>query len=175
MSLIKVKAAWRDLAGVDAWLPELKTLLEEARDAATEEEAKPRLEVAAYLAGFIQESFPQTAEMDKLDDMARLMAIDIMKQTVDDRLANIAERTAEYVKLEKDLTFAAEQAEAAAEETRLKGITRLIDTSTEAISAAKELAKSLSDSAAGDKKIATLIEETIAAVEELRTAAAKLI
>lgn len=175
MSLIKVKPEWGNLSGVDAWLPELKKLLKEARDAASQEPAAPRLAVAAYLAGFIQESFPQTADMDRLDDMARMMAIDVMKQTIDERLAKIAERTAEYAKLEKDLDLTAERGESAADATRLKGITKLIETSTEAISAAKNLAQSLSDSAAGDKKVAALIEETVAAVEKLRTAVAKLI
>ena len=52
MSLIKVKPEWENLAGVDDWLPELKKLLAEAREAAADDASGPRLEVAAFLAGF---------------------------------------------------------------------------------------------------------------------------
>lgn len=175
MSTITVKPEWTTLAGVDQWLPELKKLLKEASDAASQQETEPRFAVAALLAGFIQKSSPQSAEMDRLDDMAQTIAIDLMAQTIDERLARIVERTGEYAKLVKDLHQAADRSESAADATRLKGITRLIETSTEAISAAKSLAQTLSDSSAGDKKVTALIDDTVAAVEKLRTAVAKLI
>src|SRR5688500_10375544 len=140
MSLIRVKPEWADLAGVDDWLPELKKLLREARDAADADAVAPRLQVAALLAGFIQESFPQTPDMDRLDAMAKKMADDVMASTIDERLAAITARTAEYVKLEKDLNTAAERGELVADAIRLKGITNLIETSTQVISSAKALA-----------------------------------
>ena len=65
--------------------------------------------------------------------------------------------------------------ELVAESVRLKGITNLIETSTQVIASAKAVAGSLSDSTAGDKKVADLITQTVDAVEKLRTAVAKLI
>ena len=173
--MIKTKTSWKNLKGVNAWLPELKTLLAEARAAAEQSTFKPRLEVAEFLAGFIQESFPQSEEMDELDAMAERAATDIMLTTVDERLAAIAARTAEYVRLEKHLHAAAERGESAAASIRLKGIQNLIETTTRTILSAKALAASLDDANVDEKKLAALIGKTVAAVEKLRTSVAGLI
>jgi len=175
MSLIKIKKGWKKLEGLSGWRAEFKVLLKEAHAAATEVAPGPRLEVAKYLTGFIQESFPQSSAMDQLDDLARNLAKDVLEKTIDERLASIAARTAEYAQLEKSFTKSAESAEAAAASTRLTGITRLIETSTEAITSAKELAKALETGTAADQKVVALIEETVSAVEKLRTAVAKLV
>lgn len=175
MSLIKVKTGWKRLEGIDGWRAEFKTLLEEANAVASKEAAGPRLEVAAYLAGFIQESFPQSDDMDLLDDMARKLAKDVLEKTIEERLASIAARTAEYTQLKKLLDSAAERAQAAADSTRLSSITRLIEATTLAITSAKELVKSLDTGRAADQKVAALIDEAVSAVERLRSAIAKLV
>src|SRR5258705_2935154 len=100
--MILIKPTWKNLSGVADWLPELQKLLAEARVAAQQPELKPRLGVAAYLTGFIQESSPQTPDMDKLDDLAQQSVTDLMMTTIDERLSAIVSRTAEYTKLEKD-------------------------------------------------------------------------
>src|SRR3954452_8270440 len=101
--MISIKPGWKNLNGIDDWLPELKTLLTDARTAAQQPGIQPRLDAAAVLAGFIQESSPQSAEMDNLDELARQTATDLMLATIDERLGAIAGRMAEFVKLEKDL------------------------------------------------------------------------
>lgn len=175
MSLIRVKPGWTRLEGIDNWKAEFKTLLEEANDAASQKDAAPRLKTAAYLAGFIQESFPQDYKMDQLDDLARKLAEDVLRATIEERLANIAARTTEYVQFEKSLDNSAEEAEEAAASARLTGITRLIETATETIKSARDLARSLNTGKATEKKVADLIEDTVATVEELRTAIARLV
>jgi hypothetical protein len=173
--MIQTKPHWKHLKGVDAWLPELKQLLAEAGETAKQTDPAPRLKLAQFLTGFIQESWPQTPEMDKLDDLARQTVNSLMLTDMDQRLGAIASRTAAYAKLAKDIEAAAERNETAAASIRLQGIRQLIDATTQTIASARALAASLDSSKPGDKKIATLVEETVAAVEKLRSAAAGLI
>jgi hypothetical protein len=173
--MIRTKPHWKNLKGVDAWLPELKQLLAEAEAAATQPKSEPRLKVAGLLAGFIQESWPQNAEMDRLDALAQETVNSLMLADIAARLGGIAGRTAEYAKLAKDLEAATERNQAAADAIRLQGIQQLIDATTQTIVSAKALVASLDPAKAGDKKIAALIEETVAAVEKLRSETAALI
>lgn len=173
--MIQTKPHWKHLKGADAWLPELKQLLAEAGEAAKQTDPAPRLKLAQFLAGFIQESWPQTPEMDKLDDLARQTVDSLMMADMDQRLGAIASRTAGYAKLAKDLDAAAGRNEAAADSIRLKGIQQLIDATTQTIASARALASSLDHSKPGDKKIATLVEDTVQAVEKLRSAVAGLV
>jgi hypothetical protein len=172
--MIETKAAWKNLKGVTEWLPELKQLLAEAQEAALVSDIKPRLRVAAFLTGFIQESWPQSAEMDKLDDLAGETVSDLMIATIEDRLAAIARRTADFVKVEKDLNAAAERGESLAEAIRLEHIRSVIDATTQTIASAKALAAALNESEVDQKKLAARISKTIRAIEELRTEVAGL-
>lgn len=173
--MIQTKSHWKHLKGVDGWLPELKLLLTEAAAAAKQAEFEPRLKVSQFLAGFIQESWPQTPEMDQLDDLAKQTVASLMMADIDERLGAIASRTTEYAKLTKDFEAVAERNEAAAGSIRLQGIQHLIDATTQTIASAKALAASLDISKAGDKKIAALIDDTVKAVEKLRSETASLI
>ena len=140
--MIQTKPNWKNLKGLDAWSPELKQLLLEANEAAKQPETEPRLKVSQLLAGFIQESWPQTPEMDKLDQLAEETVTALMLGDINQRLGAIATRTAEYAKLTKDLEATAERNDAAADSIRLKGIQSLIDSTTQTIVSAKALAAS---------------------------------
>jgi hypothetical protein len=107
--------------------------------------------------------------MDKLDDLAQLTVTDLMMATIDERLSAIVSRTAEYSKLEKDLTTAAERGESAADAIRMQGIQNLIASTTQTIASAKSLAASLDMSDLDEKKLAALINKTIDAVTKLRS------
>ena len=173
--MIQTKPGWKNLSGLTDWLPELQQLLADARAAAQQQALKPRLDAAAYLTGFIQESSPQTPDMDRLDDLAAQAATDLMMATIDERLAAIVSRSAQYAKLEKDLTSAAERGEAAADAIRLKGIQGVIETTTQAVNAAKALASTLDESDPDEKKIAALIDKAVDAIEKLRSGAGQLL
>lgn len=173
--MIKTKPNWKTVKGVEAWLKELKLLLAEADKAAGQDEFEPRHEVSKFLAGFIQESWPQTPEMDKLDELARETVNSLMLADIQQRLGAIASRTADYAKLAKDFDAVAERNAAAADSIRLKGVQELIEATTQTVVSAKALASSLDDSKTDEKKLATLIEDTVGAVEKLRTGVAQLI
>lgn len=167
--MIRTKPKWKSLNTLDAWRQELQTLLDEAREVSSQDDFQKRLNVAEYLTGFIQESFPQTEEMDALDALAEQAVEDILLPTIDDRLAAIASRTAEYVAISKSFDAAAEKAEAMAGEIRLQNIKSVIDATTQTIASAKSLADSLDASKADEKEIAALIDKAIKAVEKLRS------
>lgn len=173
--MIKTKKKWNNLKGTDQWLPELKDLLAEAAQAAKQPTSEPRQEVSAFLAGFIQESWPQTSEMDKLDELAQQTVTSLMMADIDERLGALASRTADYTKLAKDLDAVAERNEAAAKSIRLQGIQQLIAATTQTVASARALVESLDDTKSGDKKVVLLIDETVEAVEKLRSTVAALI
>ena len=173
--MIQTKPNWKNLKGVDAWLPELKQLLAEANEAAKKAEFEPRLKVSQFLAGFIQESWPQTPEMDQLDDLAQQTVTSLMMADIDERLGAIVSRTTEHAKLTKDFEAVSERNESAADSIRLKSVQHLIDATTQTIASAKALARSLDTSNIDEKKMAALIEETVGAVEKLRSQVARLI
>ena len=173
--MIQIKSNWKNLKGVDAWLPELKQLLAEANASALQADPAVRLKVSQFLTGFIQESWPQSPEMDRLDDLAQETITGLMMGDINARLGAIASRTADYAKLSKDMEAQSERNLEAADSIRLKGIQQLIDTTTATINSAKALASSLNAANVDDKKVAALVKETIEAIENLRTKAAGLI
>jgi len=173
--MIQIKPKWKNLKGVDAWLPELELLLAEASEAAKQPAFEPRLRISQFLAGFIQESWPQTPEMDKLDALAQETVTSLMIGDIAQRLGAIAGRTTEYAKLAKDFAALVERNEAAADSIRLQGVQQLIDAATQTVVSARSLAATLDKSRAEDKKIAALIGETVRAVEKLRSEVARLI
>jgi hypothetical protein len=173
--MVQTKPEWKNLEGVQEWSPELYKLLEQANKAAKQDEIGPRLDVCDLLTGFIQESWPQTPEMDKLDDLASQTVTDLMLATINERLGAIASRTAEYVKLAKDIDATAARSEAAADSIRLKGIQSLIDSATQTIASAKALAATFSDPNADEKKVLALVNQAVASVEKLRSGVAGLI
>lgn len=173
--MIKTKPNWKTLKGVEPWLKELKLLLAEANKAAEKDDFDPRLEVSEFLAGFIQESWPQTPDMDELDELAQETVNSLMLADIQQRLGAIVSRTTEYAKLAKDFDARAERNAAAADSIRLKGVQQLIDATTQTVISAKALAASLDNSKTDEKKLVALIEETVGAVEKLRSQVAQLI
>lgn len=171
----KIKPGWKSLVGLEEWKAEFDTLLTEATIAANAEDTASRLKIASFLVGFIQESAPQSDEMDQIDDLARRLATDILQTEIDQRIASIASRTAEYTALTKTLDTAASKAEAAAGSIRLERVTGLIQSATETVNSAKALADTLDNGKASERKIAELIEETAESITKLRSAVGKLL
>jgi hypothetical protein len=161
----------KDLQG---WTDKLGELLTAARAAAQLKDLTLRLEINERLMGFVENSFPNSPEISALDDIATQTASALLRQTIDERLQSITERTGEFQKLGKQFTAIAEQSEAKAESIRLKAVTTFIDSTTQVVESARALQESLKSDAA-DKKLAEKIEETIAAIEALRSSVGKRI
>jgi hypothetical protein len=163
-----------NIEDLQGWTDKLGELLTAAKAAAQQGELAPRLEVNERLMEFVENSFPNTSEINALDDIANQTATALLKQTIEERLQSISERTGEFLKLGKQFTALAEGNEAKASSIRLEAITSFIDSSTKVVDAAKALQKSLKDDAA-DKKLGEKILETIAAIEALRSSVGKRI
>lgn len=165
---------WSNIKDVQGWTDKLGELLTAAKAAAQQKELAPRLEVNERLMQFVENSWPNTAEIMALDEIATQTASALLNQTIEERLQAITERTGEYQKLGKQFATLAEESEARASSIRLQAITSFIDSSTKVVDAAKALQKSLKDDAA-DNKLGEKIAETIAAVEALRSSVGKRI
>ena len=162
------------ITGFDGWSAKLKSLLEEARHIAQNGDLDERLKMCDRLADFGLESRPDTPEIKELDRIAHETATALLRQSIDERLRDIIARTGDYTRLTKEFESRAKQNEANAESIRLTSITRTVDSATALISSAKELKTSLKQNAS-DKRIAALIDETVANIESLRSRIAKLI
>lgn len=162
------------ITGLDGWSAKLKSLLEEAKLVAQQDELDKRLTICDRLTEFVFESRPDTPEIKELDRIAKETAIALLEQSIEERLKTIIARTVEYKRLAKEFETQAKENEANAESIRLKNIIQTVDSATAMINSAKELKDSLKENA-GDKKVAALIDETVKAIEALRSRIGKLL
>jgi hypothetical protein len=165
---------WDKIDGVEGWSEKLGELLADARVAAQQKDLTPRLKVNERLMQFVENSWPNTDEIKALDDIATQSASALMRQTIDERLESISERTGAYQQLAKQFKTLAEENQTKAESIRLQAVISFIDSATKAITAAKDLQGVLKDDA-GDAKLAEKLAEAIGAIEELRSSVAKRI
>ena len=162
------------IEGLDGWRKKLESLLAEARQVAREDNLEDRLSISERLTDFILKSRPNTREIQKLDSIAEETASGLLLDSIDKRLANITARTGEYKRLTKDFETQAEENKAAADSIRLRIIIETVDSATETINAAKKLKESLKNNAK-EKEVAKLIDETVTAIEKLRSKVGRLI
>ncbi|HUT46920.1 MAG TPA: hypothetical protein VMX36_11590 [Sedimentisphaerales bacterium] len=162
------------ITGFDGWNAKLKSLLEEARQIAQQDDLDERLKMSDRLTDFILESRPDTPEIKELDRIANETATALLKQSIDDRLNAIIGRTGDYKRLTKEFKTQAKQNEDNAESIRLNSIMQTVDSATAMIDSAKKLKVSLKKNV-GENKVAALIDETIAAIENLRSRIGKLL
>ena len=163
------------IQGLEGWSRKLESMLVEARQVAQKEDnVTDRINMSDRLTSFIHESRPNTSEIEELDKIAEKAATGLLLETIEKRLADITARTAEYTRLRKKFMSQAEENEAAAESIRLERIIDTVDSATETINAAKNLKDSLKDNVE-EKEIAGLIDETVGAIERLRTAMGTLL
>lgn len=160
-----------DLQG---WTEKLGELLAVAREAAHQKELQPRLDINERLMQFVENSFPNSPDISSLDEIATRTASALLSQTIEERLQSITERTGEFQRLGKQIAAVAEENAAKADSIRLKAVTTFIDSTTQVVESARALQASLKSDAA-DKKLSEKIEETIAAIEALRSSVGKRI
>jgi hypothetical protein len=161
------------IEGIEGWKTKLKSMLAEAKQISSEDGLEPRLKMSERLTEFILESRPNTAEIQKLDRIAEESASALLLDSIEKRLNAITARTGEFIRLTKEFDTQAEQNKEIAESIRLKNIIATVDSATETINAAKKLKESLKDNVK-EGKIAELIDETVSAVEKLRSNLGKL-
>jgi hypothetical protein len=165
---------WSSIEDLQGWKDKLGELLAEARKAALQEELAPRIGINERLMQFVENSWPNSSEITALDEIATQTASALLRQTIEERLQTITERTGEYQRLGKQFAAIAEENEAKADSIRLGAITSFIDSTTRLVDSAKALQNSLNDNAA-DQKLGEKIAQMIAALEALRSSVGKRI
>ena len=165
---------WSNIKDLQGWTDKLGELLAAAKAAAQQKDLAPRLAVNERLMGFVENSFPNTPEITSLDEIATQTASALLRQTIEERLQFITERTGEYQKFNKQLAAVTEENTAKADSIRLKAVTTFIDSTTQVVESARALQASLL-SDAPDKKLSEKIEEAIAVIEALRSSVGKRI
>jgi hypothetical protein len=162
------------ITGFEGWSAKLKSLLEETKHIARQDDLDERLKMCDRLTDFILESRPDTPEIKELDRIANETATALLKQSIEERLMAIIARTGEYKRLTKEFETQAKENQVNAESIRLKSIIQTVDSATVMINSAKKLKDSLKKNAS-DKKVAALIDETVVAIENLRSRIGKLL
>jgi hypothetical protein len=165
---------FKGIEGFDGWRTKLKSLLGEAKQIAFEDDLDPRLKMSDRLTAFILESRPNTTEIQNLDKIADETASALLFDSIEKRLAAITGRTGEFIRVTKEFDNQAEHNKEIAESIRLKKIIATVDSATETINSAKKLKESLKDNVK-EGKIAELVDETVSAVEKLRSNLGKLL
>lgn len=158
---------WNNIEGLEGWSAKLGELLAEARTAAQKNTLPPRLKINERLMQFVEHSWPNTPEIKELDRIAFETASALMRATIDERLAEISQRTGTYQQLAKQFRQRSIDNQDRADAIRLQGVVRLLDSATETVAAAKAVQESLANSEA-DPDLVQKIAATVKAIEELR-------
>lgn len=159
---------WDSISGLDGWTRKLRALLQEAASlAAGDTPTAQRLAMSERLTRFVEHSFPNTADMRTLDDIATRAAIGLLEQTIDERLRSIVARNLELSALAKQLDEGAADASASASRIRLARVDRAIHTLNDGVSSLRELRESLTS--ADDRPLVAHIDRALAAVQQVRT------
>ncbi len=165
---------FKGIEGIDGWRTKLKSLLDESKQIALEDDLEKRLKMSDRLTAFILESRPNTAEIQDLDKIADDTASALLLDSIEKRLEAITARTGELIRLTKEFGSQAEHNKEMAASIRLKNIIATIHSATETINTAKKFKESLKDTVK-EGKIAVLVDETVSAVEKLRSTLGKLL
>jgi|GEM_PF-1306721 len=156
---------WDSIEGFEGWSGVLDELVARARAAAQSGSLPARLAVQAELDEFIDRSPNSIAR--KLDETARQTMRDLFLETVEQRVAAIADRSADLRTYVKDVRSAAGGAARDAAAIRLERQTGAVDAINATIASIKTLRDALGRSAP-DRQIAQAIGRTLAALQELR-------
>lgn len=153
------------IEGHAGWRAKLEELLTEARKAAKEDDAA-RETMADRLVEFVRKSVPNDEAILILDKIAGNAAVDLLKQTVEERVQAITERNAQSAGLGKQFEKLAAEGKAEARALRLERVREVADGLTVAVTQLRSFLDDLSD--ADDSTLATAVAEGIEKLQGLR-------
>lgn len=137
---------WENIDGLQQWTDKLGELLGAAKEAARNSDIETRLVVSDRLAEFIANSWPNDAAIKALDELAAKASQGLMLATIEERLREIAGRTAEWHLIVKQFREQAETAGMRAAEIRLQKAHRVVQSLTESVHLLKDLRGNFNDS-----------------------------
>ena len=162
---------FKDIHDFEGWRAKLEELLAEAAVAARQDDVEARFGLTQRLTQFIRSSAPNNApDIQHLDLMAEKTVQGLLRQTIEERLAAIGERTAEIARLSEKFDAQAEAGEKAAKSIRLERAVTVVDSLTESVRALKEFRGLLESPVNGQgDPLAGSIDRVISSIQRLRT------
>jgi len=157
---------WEGIKGHKQWKAKLEELLAEAESAARGDDAK-RFAVSRRLTDFILNSWPNDKAIKAMDEIAKCSAQNLLLQTVDERVREIAGRTAELRQLAKEFQDLADAANASASAIRLEKAHRVARTLTDSVHILKDFRASLDTGS--DADLLRNVEKAMDTIQKLRT------
>lgn len=157
---------WDDIEGTEQWKAKLDELLKAAEGAARENDDGKRLAVSRRLTDFIMHSWPNDKAIKAMDEIAKRAAQDLLLQTVQERVREIAGRTAELLQLAKEFQDQADAASARASGIRLEKAHRVTRTLTDSVHLLKDFRASLDLSS--DADLIRNVEKAMETIQKLR-------
>jgi hypothetical protein len=157
---------WDGIEGADQWHAKLVALLGDADAAARDGDDDARLAVSRHLTDFILHSWPNDDAIKAMDAIAKRAAQDLLLLTVQERVREIAGRTAELRQLGKEFAERAEAASARAAGIRLDKAHRVATTLTDSVHLLKDFRLELDQD--GDADLVRNVDKAVATIQKLR-------
>lgn len=153
------------IEGYANWQAKLEQLLIDARKAAKQGDGA-REAMADRLVEFIRKSYPNDEVILTLDKIAEEAAVDLLKQTVEERIQAITKRNAQFAGLREQFETIAAKGKVEARMLRLQRVREVTDGLTVTVTQLQSFLDNLSE--ADDATLATAIAEGIETVQNLR-------
>jgi hypothetical protein len=154
------------IEGFTGWNSKLNDLLHDAMEAAQQEALPPRLAIVNRLTTFMEQSRPNTPDILALDQIATDTANALLRTTIEERLASIAERQADLIQFTKKLQTSTEAARESAASIRFERITKVVNVLTTAVGELQNLKTVLDDGS--NAQLVASIERLVTAIQRVR-------
>lgn len=154
------------IEGFTGWNAKLNQLLNDAMETAQQETLAPRLAIVNRLTTFMVQSRPNTPDILALDQIATNTANALLRTTIEERLASIAERQADLIHLTKKMQVSTEAAQESAASIRFERLTKVVSVLTDAVRELQSLKTVLADGS--DAQLVASIERLVTAIQRVR-------
>jgi hypothetical protein len=153
---------------VDGWRDKVAELIDDAKRVAAGNDDDARMSVAERLNLFIENSRPQSPEISQMDDLAGKTALSLMRQTVNERMAELTVRGTELAKLTKALGAQSDALAASADSIRLTKTREVVNVLTRSVDALNQFRTAVdADDTAG---LVASVEDLLTRIQEVRNA-----
>jgi hypothetical protein len=157
-----------DIKDVNGWRNKLAELIDDAKRAAAGNDDDARMSMAERLNHFIENSRPQSPEINQMDDLAGKTALSLMRQTVEERMAELTVRGTELAKLTKALDAQSDALAASADSIRLTKTREVVNVLTRSVDALNQFRTAVdADDTAG---LVASVEDLLTRIQEVRNA-----
>lgn len=153
---------------VGGWRDKVAELIDDAKRVAAGNDDDARMSVAERLNLFIENSRPQSPEISQMDDLAGKTALSLMRQTVNERMAELTVRGTELAKLTKALDAQSDALAASADSIRLTRTREVVNVLTRSVDALNQFRTAVdADDTAG---LVASVEDLLTRIQEVRNA-----